>query len=293
MERHIIGISGKDSLATALFQTAKEPEINYEYFFNDVKTELPETYKWLKLVEEKTGWKILRIGADLKAKIYSRKFLPSPKMRYCTGETKIAPMEDFFKGDKVTAYFGLRADENRVGKRPSDTMIHKYPLREAGIDLRGVWTILKYQQMLPPSFFFTELYYRVCEMLSKETLGYTALDQLEEWEFRILFAGRSRSNCYMCFFQRQYEYLWLSIYHPELFYETCKMERTIGGKEYTWREGFYLDEKIYKDRDKILNRRAKQIIKILKNRLNRGLFYQDYELESELSQTSCGLLCGK
>lgn len=288
--RHIIPISGKDSLATALMQTTRFPELPYEFFFNDIGSELPETYEWLDKVEREKNWKIIRVGKDLHELIKKRKVLPSPLMRYCTSETKIKPMEAYFKGQSVYIYYGLRADEKRVGKRASDNMIHVYPLREMDINLVGVWTILKYQNLLPPSFFWTSLYYRVCEMLYDK---WTIIDELEEWEFRMLFAGRSRSNCYFCFYQRQYEYVWLAEAHPELFFETCRMERTTGATDYSWKPDYFLDAKILRDRDKILNRRANKVVEILRKRFNRGLFYSDLELENELSMTSCGLLCGK
>ena len=41
--RHIIPISGKDSLSTALVQLAKQPEIDYEFMFNPTGQELPTT----------------------------------------------------------------------------------------------------------------------------------------------------------------------------------------------------------------------------------------------------------
>ena len=41
--RHIIPISGKDSLATAISQRARFPDVPYEYVYNDTRMELPET----------------------------------------------------------------------------------------------------------------------------------------------------------------------------------------------------------------------------------------------------------
>lgn len=289
--KHVIPISGKDSLATALIQTTRQPDLEYEFFFNDVGTELPETYEWLDLVEKTKGWRIIRVGKNLTEVIKKNKVLPSSFMRFCTTEAKIVPMEQFYKSQRVVIYYGLRADElHRAGKRPSDTMTHIFPLQETGIDLRGVWTILKYQNLLPPSFFWTRLYYAVCERLGDR---WEILNELEEWEFRMIFAGRSRSNCYFCFYQRQYEYLWLSETHPDLFYESCKLERTIGGKSFSWKKDYFLDEKIYQDGDKIFNRRIEKVMDILDKRFNRGLMFSDYELENELSMTSCGFLCGK
>lgn len=49
--RHIIPISGKDSLWTAIYQKQKDPSLPYEYLFNDTGAELPDTYAWLDKVE--------------------------------------------------------------------------------------------------------------------------------------------------------------------------------------------------------------------------------------------------
>jgi hypothetical protein len=43
--RHIILISGKDSLATALVQIQRSPDLPYELVHNEVKWDLPETLK--------------------------------------------------------------------------------------------------------------------------------------------------------------------------------------------------------------------------------------------------------
>ena len=87
--RHIVPISGKDSLAAALVAAARE-DLPYKYFFTDTESELPETYAWLTKVEEQTGWKILCVGESLPARIaHYHGFLPGHKTRYCTKECKI------------------------------------------------------------------------------------------------------------------------------------------------------------------------------------------------------------
>ena len=112
--RHIILISGKDSLAAALVQTARDDSLPYEYIFNDVGAELPETYEWIEKVKRKTGWPIKTIGRSLQARIRSYGgFLPGVKQRYCTKETKIEPTEELIGGDECTVYYGLRADVGR------------------------------------------------------------------------------------------------------------------------------------------------------------------------------------
>lgn len=283
--RHIITISGKDSLCAALVQTAYAPDLPYEYVFCDVGTELPETYAWLSKVEAATGWKIQRMGRNLEEMIARWNFLPSQANRFCTKHGKIKPLETFQGKQPTTIYYGVRADESR-DIRPLPTSTARFPLVELGIDLRGVWTILAAKNLLPPSFFWPSLYYRVCEYLDGTP------DWLEPWEEQMLFAGRSRANCYFCFFQRQYEYLWLHETHPDLFWRACGIERFTGTSltSFKWQQRYYLDELLSR-RHEILDRRARQLTTRLAKRLQGGFFIG--QEETELSATSCGLFCGK
>lgn len=288
--RHLIPISGKDSLATALIQTARQPELDYEFVFCNVGAELPETYEWLDNVERRTGWTIQRVGKSLEQLIAKWNFLPSHQNRFCTKHAKIKPLEKFHGKNPTTIYYGLRADEARVGIRPSVTSTPVYPLVECGIDLRGVWTILNAQNLLPPSFFWPSVYYRVCEMLGPNV---SWISELAEWEQRMLFAGRTRANCFFCFYQRQYEYVWLAETHPDLFARTCWMERFTGGDltSFHWKSDYYIDNKVRNERQKILDRRAIEIISVIDKRLNKGLWAEHGD--TEIALTSCGLLCGK
>jgi hypothetical protein len=166
--RHLVLVSGKDSLAAALVQTTRHPSLTYEFLFNDVRTELPETYEWLTRVEAKTGWKIERVGKSLPEAI-SRYggFLPSPRARYCTKECKIEPTEDYIGADDCTVYYGLRADEQRIGYVPigKPNITPAYPLIEAGVDLQGVYAILDAQGLTPPDFLWPKLHLAVSEKM--------------------------------------------------------------------------------------------------------------------------------
>lgn len=290
-DRHIIPISGKDSLCTALIQTARKSDLRYEFLFCDTGSELPETYDWLNHVERTTGWKIQRVGRNLEALIKKRDIIPSNGRRFCTTECKIRPMSRFYGKSTTYVYYGLRADENRVGVRPSETSTPVYPLVEMGIGIRGVWIILNRKNLLPPAFFWPSLYYRVSEMLGHDAW---LIDELAEWEFRMLFSGRTRSNCYFCFYQRQYEFVWLAEVHPELFERACRIERTTGRllqSPFTWLKDYHLDNLVRNGRQAILNRRAGEVANIIKQRLQGSLFNETGD--TEIALTSCGLLCGK
>jgi len=286
--RHVIPISGKDSLATALVQTAREPSLDYEYMFNDVQTELPETYQWLRDVEEAQGWTIHRIGKDLRSVIGQEGMLPSPTVRFCTRKSKIEPMEAWFdqQDEPVTIYYGLRADEDRQGYVPVEGREVKYPLQEIGIDRDGVYRIVDAQDLRPPSFWWESMYQRV-----RSKIGGGWQEAFRRWQMEELFAGRTRSNCYFCFYQRQYEYVWLHEQHPTLFRQACWMERGTGGDGYTWRD--YPMDRIQKPafREKVKERRAKNICQHIRQATQHDLFTESGD--NPISTTSCGLLCGK
>lgn len=284
--RHLIPISGKDSLATALFMAQHEPR-DYEFFYNDNGAELPETYEWLGRVEAAKGWKIHRIGSSLTDIISAYDFLPGHKSRYCTRESKIEPMEKWIGHDEAMVYYGLRADENRVGYKGKKNITPRYPLVENGINLVGVWAIVSASGLLPPSFEWSALKAVVDAAYPEPEGGY---HNIKPWQRHILFSGRTRPNCYFCFYQRQYEYIWLYDTHPDLFLEACRIEDETGGDGYTWREGYRLSELPAK-RDAIIHRRADEVLKILRERA-QGTLFNDAG-DTELGMTSCGLLCGK
>src|SRR5256885_834824 len=143
--RHIIPISGKDSCATALWQMAKVPGLPYELFFSDVGCELPETYAWLDKVQKELNRPIARVGLSLETVIRKNGILPSPNARFCTRQAKIEPMEEFIGTDEATAYFGIRADEDRIGYKGvgKHNITPSFPLKEDGLGLDAVYAILE------------------------------------------------------------------------------------------------------------------------------------------------------
>lgn len=293
MSRHIIPISGKDSLATAIVQTTNFPSIDYRYIFNDVGSELPETYKWIAEVESTMGWKIERVGESIENIIKKYNVLPSRQMRFCTSSGKIKPFEKLFKKqESVIVYYGLRFDEpNRIGYVPHNNITPRYPLRELGITLPMVLAICNSKGLKPPTFFWQTLYDQVCEEMVSRCPLFHWKGCISEIEFDYLFAGRSRSNCYFCFFQRQYEFIWLAETHPDLFENAIKLEKTHGKEGYTWLREYNLPD-LLKRKDEVINRRVKQVCRHIENRMNSQLF-GGIEIDNELAFTGCGLLCGK
>lgn len=203
--RHIISISGgKDSAALAIYLKDRIPEL--EYVFCDTGAELPETYEYLDRLEAYLGRKIVRLRARTfeDALREMRGFLPSPNARWCTRELKIKPFEQYIGDDIAYNYIAIRADEQHrkgyISKKPN--IIPRYPFIEDNITKDDVIRILEQSGLGLPA------YYR--------------------W--------RSRSGCYLCFFQRRIEWIGLLENHPELFWKAASFERIdeSAGMRFTW-----------------------------------------------------------
>lgn len=287
--RHIIPISGKDSLATAILQMNHNTSPEYEYIFNDVGSELPETYEWLNRVESVLDITIYRIGKHLIDEIANQGFLPSHQARFCTRICKVEPMEEFIgKNTEATVYYGLRADEpDRIGykRKAGYQIIPKYPLRELGIGRAGVWKIIQAKGLIPPTFFWEDIYHRVVQIIGHEAFR----EDLPPWEFNQLFSWRSRTNCFHCFYQRQYEFIGLWEHHSSLYWKAIDVEEETGGDDYTWREGYTL-RALVKRAEEIKARRVRDIVAILRKFYQQNLFQ---EQKSLIDATSCGMYCGK
>jgi hypothetical protein len=290
--RHIIPISGKDSLTTAIIQTARENH-DYEYFFNPTGLELPEVFTWLDMIEKELDITIVRVGKPLKdiIKKYNY-FLPSQQKRYCTRESKIEPMLEWIGKAPATVYYGIRADENRVGfnNSTSPNITPVYPLDIMGIDLRGVYLILNKYNLKPPTFFWEEIYQSV-----KAKLGYDPKPILPEYIFDMLFSWRSRPNCDRCYNQRYYEWVGLLEHHPDRFWEAESWEHKGGEETYTWSSNQKSLQEIADESENHKAKRVKAIIKSIKKYEQYNLFDDEDRNKTfdVLAATSCGLFCGK
>ena len=294
--RHIIPISGKDSLATAIVQTARRPDLEYEYIYNDTRMELPDTYAWIDKVETVMGITITRAGKSLAAIIAEQKILPSPMTRYCTKYAKIFPMRDYIGKDEATIYLGIRADEDRPGGQETKNLRVNYPLKELGINLPLVYRLVEDKGLMPPSFFWHRIYVAVVAALGSDSY---IIGELPKWIFDRTFAWRSRPNCFMCFYQRQYEWAGLLEHHPELFAEAESIEATNGYSENTKHHAFLWlgkDKPLSYIRDnfeRIVQARIGAIVKMLMKTRQMELFTDALFDKLEAAQTSCGLYCGK
>lgn len=289
--RHIIPISGKDSLATAIVQKTLHPDLPYEYVFNPTGAELPEVEIWIDKVESYLGKKIVRVGEDLDAIIQSYNyFLPSGQARYCTRQAKIEPFIKWINGENAIVYYGIRADENRLGfnNTTSPNIIPSYPLQDEKIGLKEVYLIINSKQLKPPTFFWESVYIEVCKILDCDVRNI-----IPEWLFDVLFAWRSRANCYFCFNQRLYELVGLLEHHPDLFDKAESYEHKGGDKDFNWKKDYPLEKIRYK-KDVIKRKRILAICKIIAPKFQLELFEEeDDDFIDVLQVKSCGLFCGK
>lgn len=125
--------------------------------FADTGFEHSEIYKRIDLVEKwvqdfhRTDFKIHRIQAKntLIEEIRYKKFYPSFKSRFCTGDYKIKPIDKFleqYKSNGVELMIGLNVDEieQRTGNHGNKKFVkYSYPLADNNISRNGCIMILK------------------------------------------------------------------------------------------------------------------------------------------------------
>jgi len=288
--RHIIPISGKDSLCTAIVQRELDPNLKYEYLFNPTGAELPEVFDWMKKVEAYLGQEIVHTGRDLKTIIEDYNFfLPSGQSRYCTRRSKIEPMEEYIGKDDCIVYYGIRFDEKRIGyiNNKFPNIVPKNPLVEQGIGIDGVYSIINSHGLKPPVFFWQSMYDEVCALLK----GDWWRQYLTEWQFDMLFCWRTRANCYFCFNQRQYEWAGLYEHHPNLFWDAEWYEHQVS--DYFW---MGKDKPLKDFIDKIPSvkkKRLRTILSVITDARQIPMFESEEKFSDRLNQTTCGLFCGK
>lgn len=238
--RHILGLSGgKDSTALAVLLHKEIPQM--EYFFCDTGKELPETYEYLDRIKARLGIKITYLeserGFDHWLDVYGG-VLPSPKMRWCTVQMKIKPLEKWVGDDEVISYIGIRADENRDGYISTKPNIKPvFPFKERGMVKDDILRLLEESGIGLPD------YYR--------------------W--------RSRSGCYFCFFQRKHEWVMLAQEHPSLFQKAVEYEQNHqDGRTYTWTQGETLLELIER-KDQVIAEYEKAVARSVQQKPQRSL----------------------
>lgn len=293
---HIIPISGKDSLATAIIQKQLDPTIDYIYIYNPTGFELPETIDWLKKVEIYLEKPIQFVGKNIvDTKEWQSGFRPSAFRRYCTFESKIKPMEDFTQGHGFI-YYGLRADEpERIGyiNKGKSELVPIYPLRSVGAGLSEVLKICQETGLKPPTFRWDYLEQEFTRRLGKDYLE----SILSEWQLDLLFAWRVRNNCFNCFFMGRYEWVGLSKFHPSLFWDMVKIEETLDSRKK--QHNFIAKElslrQLFEKKEEILENHINRICKEFRKQMQLSFDFPNFEriFHDSLATKSCGLYCGK
>lgn len=259
--RHIMGLSGgKDSTALAVFlrQHPAYSDLELEYFFCDTHKELPETYEYLDRIEARLGIKIIRLqpnkGFDHWLDVYGG-VLPSPRVRWCTKQMKIIPLEKYVQDDEAISYVGIRADENRGGYVSKKANIKAvFPFKEYGLVKADIIKLLEDSGIGLPGYY--------------------------KW--------RSRSGCFFCFFQRKYEWVMLAEEHPDLFAEAVRYEQEhTDGRTYTWTEKETLSELVAR-KEEIITEHEKTLRRVKKDNSNQSLAEA---LEAVLEEENMGLPC--
>jgi len=297
--RYIIPISGKDSLATALVQLKLQPDLPYEFVFNPTGAELPCVFDWIKKVELYLKNKITFVGEDLLQIIEDNNyFLPSRRSRYCTRQSKIEPFEKWIGVDECIVYYGIRADEDRIGYQNAryPNIVPAYPLKDNNLGINEVYQIITESGLKPPSFFWESVYSEVCRVMGG---AHVVSSILNEWQIDLLFSWRTRANCYFCFNQRKYEWVGLSEHYPDLFHNASLLENS--ESQYYWNGKDYPLTKIILNADNIKRKRIAKIVKLIRKIRFDKTYKQtpmfDFETESGFDDffktTSCGLFCGK
>jgi 3'-phosphoadenosine 5'-phosphosulfate sulfotransferase (PAPS reductase)/FAD synthetase len=128
---------GVNSTALVIFLVKNKLPLDY-VVFADTGDEMPETYDYLKhmeqfCIEHKIIFRIVKVrrGNSLSEKCLRRKVIPSQMWRWCTRDMKVLPIHTFYRSLKthVYQYMGIDYDEVHRMKDPKvDYVTNIYPL---------------------------------------------------------------------------------------------------------------------------------------------------------------------
>lgn len=143
---------GVDSTALLLLIMDKKMPLDC-VVFADTGNELPETYKYVNMIEsllQNNNIPFKRVmnrkGESLFDRCFRRRVIPSQIWRFCTRDFKITPIHKFYKSFKthIYEYMGIDYDEVRRMKDSKDDFITKlYPLIDNKITRNGCIEIIK------------------------------------------------------------------------------------------------------------------------------------------------------
>lgn len=197
---------GVNSVALMLYLLDKG-EI-FESVFVDHGGDYPETYQYLKYLQDK-GFKITVIKPDVSWRghfsdiyeyFYFHKSIPLIQWRICTQKFKIEPFNKYIE-KPATVYIGYDYGEGKralkQNKRSNSKILYLHPLYDNRITRAGCVQLIKDHGLLPPI----------------------------------------KSQCFFCPFQLKTEWMNLKRNHPELFQKSLDLE------EHAEKAGLYRGDK--------------------------------------------------
>ena len=189
--RQIAAFSGgKDSTAMLLAMRDRGERID-GLLVTPTGDELPEVWEHWDRIAALVGGELIRPKAPtLRQAIDAVGGLPNFRMRWCTRMIKIEPMIAWARSqpDDVVICVGLRADEPERTGIISETLRCRFPLREYGMGLLEVRSILAHHEVCVPA----------------------------------------RTDCARCYHQRIGEWWDLWRNHPEIFADAIEDEKRTG-----------------------------------------------------------------
>lgn len=142
---------GKDSTAMVLHMADSGEQ--FECLYTPTGNELPGVIDHIHRVTEAIGMPLVELDArPLDFWIDHYGAIPNWRQRWCTRLIKIEPCIRYLKTlEDPILCVGLRADEPERQGLYGDFATYRYPLREAGFNLRGVVSYTKRRGMSPPA----------------------------------------------------------------------------------------------------------------------------------------------
>ena len=179
--------------STAMMILLRQQNINFEAVFVDHGGDYPETYEYVKMLQDKDypitiikamDWNKRAKGLTLTDYCAKYRIMPSRQQRWCTAEFKIIPLYNYFKRPCVV-YIGFDyGEKNRAKMSYEDNIENIFPLIDAKIDREKCKEIILNQGLSLPR----------------------------------------KSGCFYCPFQRINQFIRLRDDHPDLWCITKKIE---------------------------------------------------------------------
>ena len=175
--------------SVALYLWLLDNNISFEAVFVDHGTDWPETYDYVKIFKEKYSLTVIKPDIQGFNNLYEycwhRKWVPTFMRRWCTDKFKIRPI---YRHCKSPAFMMVGLDfyeQKRAKISRNKGFENRYPLIEAIIDRNGCKDIIRSHNLPVPI----------------------------------------KSGCFICPYQKTYQWKELRRNHPGLFYKAVELEK--------------------------------------------------------------------